>query len=325
MAVRKRKRCYKGKLTESACYYGTFRGADGVEHTVKLCEDKGASETILSEHRKRAVLEAIGVVNPFEEHMRRPLAEHLADYEADLKARGRTEKHTRLIVTHCKALLKSCKCQMIAELSASRVQKALGELVETGLALQTANHYFAGTKSFARWLVADRRMADNPLAGVRPFNARTDRRRVRRALTADEVRTLLAATRAASPAFAMTGEHRALLYATALGTGLRAGELASLTWASFDLGDKPSVTVGASYSKHRREDTLPLPEDLAHELHGWARTHSGDAKAFPYPTSQRKCYGPTSWLLAYPTRTRRAWLTFTLCGTPTSRCWSRAA
>jgi len=69
----------------------------------------------------------------------------------------------------------------------------------------------------------------------------------------------------------MTGRERALLYTLAVSTGLRAGEvLASLTWQSFDLDDsKPSVTVLAAYSKHRRDDVVPLRLDIAKQLTAW--------------------------------------------------------
>src|SRR5262249_17491515 len=47
-------------------------------------------------------------------------------------------------------------------------------------------------------------------------------------------------------------------------TGLRAGELGSLSPSSFALvGDNPSVTVEAAFSKHRRQDMLPLRPDVA--------------------------------------------------------------
>ena len=60
------------------------------------------------------------------------------------------------------------------------------------------------------------------------------------------------------------------LYLTALFTGLRASELASLTESSFDLTtNPPTVTVGACYSKHRCEDVLPLHAALATQLGDW--------------------------------------------------------
>jgi integrase len=192
MAIWKRRRGYRGKVSTSQCYYGACKDADGIEHVLRLCEDKAASETILSEHRKRAALAAIGVVNPFEAHLKRSLAEHLVDYEGDLKARGRTPKHVGMTVQRCKAILDACKCQRIADLSASRMQKAAGALVDQGKGLVTVNHYLTAVKGLAEWLVKDRRMPDNPLVGLRTYNARTDLRHQRRALTADEVQRLLA-------------------------------------------------------------------------------------------------------------------------------------
>ncbi|MCG3139153.1 MAG: hypothetical protein HJJLKODD_03032 [Phycisphaerae bacterium] len=53
----------------------------------------------------------------------------------------------------------------------------------------------------------------------------------------------------------------------AVGTGLRAGELRSLTAGSFDFqSDPPTVTIKAAYAKNGRDDILPLQSDLAHSL-----------------------------------------------------------
>ena len=60
------------------------------------------------------------------------------------------------------------------------------------------------------------------------------------------------------------------MYIVATQTGLRAGELRSLTRSSFDLdGDPPTVMVAAGYSKRRREDVLPLRTEMVEVL----RTH----------------------------------------------------
>ena len=90
---------------------------------------------------------------------------------------------------------------------------------------------------------------------------------MRRALAADEISALLAATEQEPERHGMTGPERALLYRLAIETGLRASELASLNRESFDLAaDPPTVTVLAAYSKHRRDDTLPLRESTAVDL-----------------------------------------------------------
>jgi len=56
-----------------------------------------------------------------------------------------------------------------------------------------------------------------------------------------------------------------MLYRLAVETGLRAGELRSLKVSSLDF-DGCTVTVSAGYSKHRRQDTLPLRPDTVTEL-----------------------------------------------------------
>ena len=56
--------------------------------------------------------------------------------------------------------------------------------------------------------------------------------------------------------------------------------LLSLTWQSFNLSDpKPSVTVLAAYSKHRRDDTLPLRIDIAQQLAAWKAEQESDEQA----------------------------------------------
>ncbi len=69
-----------------------------------------------------------------------------------------------------------------------------------------------------------------------------------------------------------------MLYRVATMTGLRASELASLTPASFDVAaDPPTVTLAAGYSKHHREDVLPLHSDLAARLRQWLSDRDRDS------------------------------------------------
>ena len=61
------------------------------------------------------------------------------------------------------------------------------------------------------------------------------------------------------------GPERAMLYRVALESGLRAGELRSLVVGSFKLRGQPAtITVKASYSKRRREDTRSACELFYH-------------------------------------------------------------
>jgi integrase len=79
---------------------------------------------------------------------------------------------------------------------------------------------------------------------------------------------------------------RSMMYALALTTGLRAGELQSLTRASFMVsGDKPHVIVEAAYSKHRRRDEVPLRSDVAGYVRAYLAETGRDVKLFRRPAS----------------------------------------
>jgi len=80
----------------------------------------------------------------------------------------------------------------------------------------------------------------------------------------------------------MTGCGRSLLYRLAVETGLRRNELKTLTVGSFDF-DRLTVKVEAGYSKHRREDVLPLRSDTVRELRSFLTGKLPGAQAFNVP------------------------------------------
>jgi hypothetical protein len=133
-----------------------------------------------------------------------------------------------------------------------------------GISIETSNHYLASIKHFSKWLMKNGRSPTDALAVLSRLNADVDIRHARRALTAEAFAALVAAARAGRAFRNLSGSDRAFLYQFASHTGLRAGELTSLTPASFLLHtEPPTVTVEAAYSKHRRKDVLPLRMDMA--------------------------------------------------------------
>jgi site-specific recombinase XerC len=145
-------------------------------------------------------------------------------------------------------------------LSLDTVQQTVASLTGQGNGLATLNRYIVAAKSFAAWLTRGKRCREDALKYLDKYRAETDRRLRRRALSSEDVARLVIAAESGPIIRGMGGTDRAMLYRLAVGTGFRVSELASLTPESFNLiADRPTVTVQAGHSKHRREDVQPLP------------------------------------------------------------------
>jgi integrase len=109
-------------------WYGQYKDEAEVQHRVPLSADKTVAQQMLNELVKKAELAKVGISDPFEKHRKRPLAEHLADWEASLQAGGATAKYVRQAGGRARRVLDGCRFVFIADLSASAVQKYLAGL-----------------------------------------------------------------------------------------------------------------------------------------------------------------------------------------------------
>ncbi len=260
-----------GRVTKTARkWYVEYRDADGTVRRKAGYNDKAATQQLAAQMERETEGRKSGLIDRFAEHRKRPLRDHVADWESTLISKGATAKHVAMSVSRVKAVLKGTKAAYWPELDASRVSAFLANLRRQGVSVETANHYLRRIKQFCRWMVTLRRAVDNPLASLSLQNSRADIRRERRALSTDELVQLIACTENAPTWRTMTGADRAILYHLDVETGLRANELRTLTWGSFDLdATPPTVTVKATCSKHRRDDTLPLRTRTAQMLGLW--------------------------------------------------------
>ena len=157
--------------------------------------------------------------------------------------------------------------------------------------------------AFGNWAVQDGRITVNPLQGLQKQNERADRRRVRRALSQDEsARLIHAAARrplaknqtnrgsAANlssdtvDALQWLGATRAMAYRVMLLTGLRFGELRSITiGAACVEHDPPYLDLAAADEKARRGAQIPLQRDLARDLSHFARNAFSGLRGIPRP------------------------------------------
>jgi integrase len=150
---------------------------------------------------------------------------------------------------------------------------------------RTASFYLKACRQFAAWMIEGRRAVENPLVCLKNKGKIVESKK-RRALEVIEITALLSATEAAPDRFGMTGHERALLYRLAVETGLRAGELRSLTAGSFDF-EENTVTVKAGYTKNRKEAVLPLREEMAEILREYLAGKLPQAAAFTMPPVHR--------------------------------------
>jgi site-specific recombinase XerD len=228
---------------------------------------------MLNQIVKRVEREKAGLIDPTEEQRKRPLVEHVQEFESYLRNKGVTPKQVAETISKLKKMVTARKWKMIGHISASGALELLGQLRRDGLSAQTYNHYLKAAKTFCRWLVRDQRTATDPLVHVSRLNVQTDRRHDRRALSEDEFARLVEAARSGKRVESIPGPDRAMMYILAAWTGFRKGEIGSLTLRSLRLEDNPpTATVAACYSKRRRQDTQILHPEVARLLKEWLAT-----------------------------------------------------
>ena len=198
---------------------------------------------------------------------------------------------------------------------------------------RTRNTYAAAIVAFGNWCVETDRLAANHLGGLCKADVRSDRRRVRRALTEDEIKRLLKAARmrpvaeygretvslpldekqgrstwryreltwetleaayvrgrqalAGSPGYLAKQERlgleRMLIYKTMVLTGLRLGELASISVGQLHLdAPQPHAELLARNTKAGNAALIPLRHDVADDL-------DSSATCFLSPTTVSVC------------------------------------
>ena len=269
---------------KSKFWYVDYKDADGARKRTKGFRDKAATIQLAAELEKKAELARAGIVDRYAEDRKKPLKHHLEDFYQALLAKGDTIKHAQQTKYRAEQIINGCKFTVWTDISASKVQRQLADLRnnENGISAQTSNYYLQSMKQFCLWMVRDGRANESPVTHLTKINAKIDRRHDRRALEPNEVRRLIEATGAAPRRFGMAGPERAMLYRLAIETGLRANELRSLKVSSFDF-EKCIVTVQAAYSKHRRQDEVPLRPNTADALKTFLEGKMPSAKAFCVP------------------------------------------
>ena len=271
-------------------FYITYQVRPGQRRTVKGCKDRAATEALARKLEADAMLRAKGIIDTKAEKLAQweamPIEQHLDAFEQAMQGKGSTAKHIRTTLAYIRRLSEACGFERPADIDAARVSAHVAHLKREGAGTRAINARLIAFKSFTRWMFRNERLRTDPMMQVAKLNAKTDRRRCRRALSDEELAWLIAAARKAPTFQSMTGPERAMLYWLAVETGLRASELRSLTPESFGLADldRATVTVAAAYSKHRRDDVVPLRRDLAEALATFLEDRPARTAVFAMPT-----------------------------------------
>jgi len=225
--------------------------------------DKAIALRVAQKYEDDARLRRAGIIDPTIERIVKSesqlLENHLRAYEVELESRQNTPHYIDNTCGYIRRIAEACGFETIGDLDAPAVAAYVNELKRKGRSNRTVNAYVSAIKSFSKWLCRNERLRRDVMVTLRILNTKVDRRHPRRALS-DEEATRLLATKSIPL-------ERRVIYAVAMGTGLRLSELRSLKVRAFHLdGDAPCVEVEAAFSKHRRQDVQPIPVELAATL-----------------------------------------------------------
>ena len=237
------------------------------------------------------------------------LAKHIDEYDEHLKARKVHSDRIKTTKKRFIESSNGCNFRFLNELNADRLFQWLTSQWDCKVRRMSAavyNGYIQIWISFGNWCIGkringirssmngDKRLLVNPFEGMGKLDEQADRRRKARALTeAELIRLLDTAKRRpveeamivrrgpkkGEPIAKLSAERRseleriglvrALIYKTAILTGLRFNELRTLKVGDRSFGNVPFVKLQSRNEKNRKGSTLALHSDLAKDLKHW--------------------------------------------------------
>jgi len=296
-------------LIEAGTFTAKYRDGAGVVREVATgCRDEQAARGVLHQLLARAENVRGGYVTAEQDriadHQRAVTTEHVAAYIDHLRAKGVTAARIKQTENRLHRVFDDCGFTRLPDLSADGLEGWLAARETEGMSAAARNGYRSACVAFGNWCAGKRgkvivanqkRLPDNPFDGVHKANEKADPRRQRRALTEAELVRLLDVARRRPLLDAMTirrgkdkgkpladvrpqvrarletlGRERARIYKTLVLTGLRKGELASLTVGDLALdADRPHAALRAAAEKNRRGSKIALRADLVTDLEQW--------------------------------------------------------
>ena len=255
--VFKQRRRVNGVLQIAQNWSGRLRmpWETSVSTVVLNTPDKRLALHKLSQIAEEREKEHNGIIapKPVREAAARPLGDLLDDYLLDLQSRSRRPSTIYKYRKDLKKLFGRCQWGKIQDVTTRSFCLWRNQC---GLSGKTVNDLLASVTTFFDWLERQRMVTANPLKYVERVDTR-GKAQYRRALTQDEIANLLS----------VAPHSRAVVYLTAMYTGLRRNELKQLRWGDLHLnGLQPLVCAPASITKNKKEAKLPLRPEVVEAL-----------------------------------------------------------
>jgi hypothetical protein len=118
--------------------------------------NKAAAQRILAEKLKGVALRRDGIIDARQEamsmHARTAIEKHLADFQAMLRARRRSEGHVRRTALFIREVCTAKEFQKPSEINADGVNKFIADLRDKGSAPRTVQGRIVAIKAFTKWL-----------------------------------------------------------------------------------------------------------------------------------------------------------------------------
>ena len=190
------------------------------------------------------------------------LDEALERLKTKMQASGNMPVHIKGTIRRITVVLSECDIDSLADIRREAIERWVANERQRGVRSgQTINLYIMSLKSFIQYLTDVEILPNHSLKSLRKLNPEIDRRRIRRALTEDEISRLLKAAASGICLAAGEPEERVLIYRLLLGTGLRSTELSLLTPSQIDF-DRCLLRIEAAKTKNKKGEVLPLRADL---------------------------------------------------------------
>jgi integrase len=217
------------------------------------------------------------------------LEELVDDWKKDLLAEENDAGYVDLKVSRVRNLLHDARVRRWSHITPKAVRDQLKKYRDDPkrkIGVVTSNHYLQAIMQFCTWVVKEKKLSQvSPLAGMTKLDECGELRHERRALSAEEFQELLAYLETAPAVMKISADHRTLVYAFGVATGLRFGAIERVPAKHIQIHERrPCVFVPKrNRIKYSVDRWIPLDDELWTMLRSHVETRQPNEPVFQLP------------------------------------------